>query len=336
MASRPRRDRFPDAVRRLGPGLVFLVALAALATGLSGAFTFISPLVAGVILGAMAVNFVAIPEAWGPGIAFGAKRLLRAGIVLLGLRLSLGDLVEVGPAGLASVVGVVAITFVGTQFIGRYLGVPDRLSLLVATGYAICGASAIAAMDGVIGADEEETAYAVTLVTLFGTLSIFVLPLIASVAGSADPLFGAWVGAAVHDVGQVVATASTRSQEAIESATIVKLTRVVLLAPLVTVMAIRHRQAGSASTGRRQPLLPLFVAGFLGSMALRSSGVLPSSLLEAGAAVEKVLFTIALVGLGAGVRVASMRQLGGRPLVLGSIAWVIVAGVAYLATSIAM
>ena len=171
-------------------------------------FSFISPLVAGVALGALFVNLVAIPAVCVPGVERGSRRLLRIGIVLLGLRLSLGDLAALGVRGLGVVAVVVVVTFFGTQWLARKLGVPKDLGLLVATGYSICGASAIAAMDGVVGADEEETAYAITLVTLCGTLAIFVLPLLGGPLGLSGEAFGSWVGGSVHDVGQVIATAS--------------------------------------------------------------------------------------------------------------------------------
>ena len=165
------------------PGLALLVLIAAGATALSWVVPVISPLVAALALGALVVNLVPIPDHLAPGIAFGGRSLLRLGIVLLGFRLSVGDVARLGLPGLGVVAVVVAGTFFGTQWLGRRLGLSEDLGLLVATGYSICGASAIAAMDGVVHADEEETAYAITLVTLCGTLSIFVLPLIAHAVG---------------------------------------------------------------------------------------------------------------------------------------------------------
>jgi uncharacterized integral membrane protein (TIGR00698 family) len=323
------------------PGLALVVALAAAATWAARVLPGVSPLVAGVALGALVANVVALPDRLAPGVAIAARTLLRAGIVLLGLRLSLGDLAGLGADGLVVVAVVVAITFVGTQWLAARLGIGRDLGLLVATGYSICGASAIAAMDGVVEADEEETAYAITLVTLCGTLSIFVLPVIAELVGLTGAAFGTWVGGAVHDVGQVVATASHGDDAALEAATVVKLTRVVLLAPLVMLVALARRRAaaeGSAVAGsavdatRRPPLLPLFVIGFLAAILVRSAGVLDGGSLSLAADAEKLLLTVALVGLGLGVRVDKMRRLGGRPLLLGVLAWVLVAGTAYVGT----
>lgn len=315
------------------PGLLLVAAVAALAWGASTVVGAVSPLVAGLVLGVVVANTVGVPDAGAEGTRLAARALLRLGIVLLGLRLSLGDLAGLGPDGLVVVAAVVTVTFLGTRWIARRLGVSDDLGLLVATGYSICGASAIAAMDGVVGADEEEVAYAISLVTLCGTLSIVVLPLLASFAGVEGATFGTWVGGAVHDVGQVVATATHGGDDALAAATVVKLTRVVLLAPLVALVAVRARRRMPEAAGeRRPPIVPLFVAGFLAAIVVRSSGVLSDDILDASATVEKILLTGALTALGMGVDVRRLRRLGGRPLVLGMIAWVLVAGSAALGT----
>ena len=324
----------PRPSRGVGPAILVGVAVAAFA--LARVVPFVSPLVAGVALGAVLVNTVSIPAPWLDSIERESRRLLRVGIVLLGLRLSLGDLAALGPRGLVVVAVVVAATFFGTRWLGARLGVPEDLALLVATGYSICGASAIAAMDGVVRAREEETAYAVTLVTLCGTLSIVALPLLAGPFGLHGEAFGAWVGGSVHDVGQVVATASRGSASALAVAMVVKLTRVVLLAPVVAGVAISRRRSGADPVDgvTHPPLLPLFVVGFLAALALRSTGLLPDGALDAGQTIEKLVLTTALVGLGMGVRFDRMRRLGGRPLVLGGLAWVLVAGFGWVATTV--
>lgn len=325
---------------RFVPGLLLVGVLGAIAFVVSTQID-LSPLVVGIALGAIVANVTTLSDAFAPGTAFAARSLLRLGIVLLGLRLSLGDLAGLGADGLIVVAMVVTVTFFGTQWLGRRLGVAPQLGMLVATGYAICGASAIAAVNGVVHADEEETAYAITLVTICGTLSIFVLPAIADVLGLVGAGFGTWVGGSVHDVGQVVATASHGDAAAVEAATVVKLTRVVLLAPLVAMVALSARRRRTASLSaaaadpvvdEHPPLLPLFVVGFLAAIAVRTTGVLSDGVLEVAADVEKWLLTLALVGMGLHVRIARMRLLGARPLALGLLAWILVATTAYLGT----
>jgi uncharacterized integral membrane protein (TIGR00698 family) len=327
-------------VRSVVPGLAVVSVLSVFAFVLAEPSS-LSPLVVGIALGAIVGNVWGVPEVLAAGVGFCARTLLRIGIVVLGLRLSIGDVAGLGADGLLVVAMVVTITFFGTQWIAIRLGVGRDLGLLVATGYSICGASAIAAVNGVVRADEEETAYAITLVTICGTLSIFVLPVVADRVGLVGAEFGTWVGASVHDVGQVVATASTGDAAALEAATVVKLTRVVLLAPLVALVSLSARRrrptslsaaSNAAEVEQHPPLLPLFVVGFLAAMLVRSTGVLGDGVLDVAATLEKVLLTFALVAMGMGVRFAQMRRLGPRPLVLGLMSWVLVAVTAYVGT----
>jgi uncharacterized integral membrane protein (TIGR00698 family) len=312
----------------VGPGLLAAALLAVAARLIGNLAELISPLIVAVALGMIAGNTLGMPFARA-GMRFAASRLLRIGVVLIGLRVALDDLAAIGLPGLVIVVLAVTVTFFGAQWIGRRLGVSDDLSLLIGTGYSICGVSAVAAMNGVIGADEEEAAYAIGLVTLAGSLSIVVLPLLGTVLGMTPVDFGTWVGGAVHDVAQTVATASTKGDEALRAAIVVKLTRVALLAPLVVGVALVRRNRGSASA-RRPPLLPLFVAGFLLMVVIRSTGLIPDSWLAPIRQTEGFLFTVSLVGVGFGVDLGRLRKLGGRPLALGMVAWVLVAGMSYL------
>ena len=306
------------------PGLAFTIAGALLARLIAAPFDAISALVVAVVLGAVAGNVGLVTTRLEPGVTFSAKKILRLGVVLLGLRLSLGDVFDVGGPGLATIIATVTITFFGTQWIGRRLGLGPDLSLLVATGFSICGASAIAAVEGSTDASEEEVAAAIGLVTLFGSMAIVVIPALSSLLGLDDTKFGAWSGASVHDVAQVVATASSRDVAgAVTIAIVVKLTRVVLLAPIVAgVNLARRRDVGGSA-----PILPLFVVGFLAMVALRTTGVLPQGVLDAVKEVENFALAMALVGLGAGVRVDKLRKLGVTPLLLGAISWVLVAAV---------
>ena len=146
----------------------------------------VSPLIIAVALGVIVGNTLEIPRA-RPGMRFAASRLLRIGVVLIGLRVALDDLAAIGLPGLGVVVMAVTVTFFGTQWLGRRMAISPDLSLLIGTGYSICGVSAVAAMNGVIGADEEEAAYAIGLVTLAGSLSIVALPLAWNASSGCHP-----------------------------------------------------------------------------------------------------------------------------------------------------
>ncbi|HEX7276477.1 MAG TPA: putative sulfate exporter family transporter [Acidimicrobiales bacterium] len=316
------------------PGLALVAGGVAVATGVSRLVPSVSPLVVAVVAGAVLTNVGLVPNACRPGTELAARRLLRIGIVLLGLQLAVGDVLRLGAPRLAVVAVVVAATFLGTRWLGSRLGVDPGLSLLIATGFSICGASAVAAMKGVSDADEDDVAFSIGLVTLCGSLAILLLPLVRRPLGLDDGAFGAWVGASVHDVAQVVATAASGGAAALQAAVVVKLTRVVLLAPMVSAVTVRRRRRsdpGVAVEGaRRPPLVPLFVAGFLGAVVLRSTGLLPGGVLDGLRTAETLVLAAALFGLGTGVRLARLRRLGGRPLLLGLAAWVLVASVSYV------
>jgi uncharacterized integral membrane protein (TIGR00698 family) len=321
-------------VRPLLPGLAVAAATAGVAQLLGGLGDAVSSLALAVAFGIVLGNSRRLPETTAPGLTFAAKRVLRLGVVLLGSRLALGEVLAVGAETLVVVLVVVVATLIGTYAFGRSLGLSRELSVLTGTGYAICGASAVAAMREVVEADDDEAAFAVALVTLFGTLAIVVLPLLGGWLALDPTAFGQWVGASVHDVGQVVATAASGGPDALAVAMVVKLTRVLLLGPLVLVVGVlwaRRRHAESAHPADARPtLLPLFVVGFLVAAVVRSLGLLPASVLAALGTAERWAFAVALVGLGAGVRLDRLRRVGRRGVVLGTVAWVAVAGVAYL------
>ncbi|MCU1395036.1 MAG: hypothetical protein JWM34_3464 [Ilumatobacteraceae bacterium] len=321
---------------RFLPGLGVTAIAVTVALIVHGAVDAISPLVIAVGLGAVLANTVGVTATVRPGTQLAAKRLLRVGVVLLGFQLSLGELRALGLPGLGVVAVTVAATFFGTRWAGRKLGLSEGMSLLVATGFSICGASAIAAVEGIADADDDEVAFSVALVTLCGTLAIFVLPTVGHVVGLHGVAYGNWVGASVHDIGQVVAAATPGGAAAVKAAVIVKLTRVVLLAPLVAALSIaRNRRTGSApvAAGHRRPaIVPLFVVGFLAAITIRTTGVLPTHVLDGIKFVQTLLLAAALFGLGCGVDIARLRRVGGRPLLLGLISWALVAGVAFAGT----
>ena len=329
------------------PGLVMAAAVAAIAFILESLVKnntplIVSPLVIAVVLGALISNLGILPEACRIGLGFSARNLLRLGIVLLGLQLSFAQVRELGVPGLALVVIVVAITFTGTQWLGRKMGLSNGLSLLVATGFSICGASAIAAMRPVSDADDDDMAYAIALVTICGTLAIFVLPAVGEMIDFSGVRFGSWVGASVHDVAQTVATAASSNDDAQNASIVVKLTRVMLLAPLVAGVSFTRRRKLSRtyatqpekSHTKLPPIIPLFIVGFIASITINSTFGLPDSLLADVKLFEKSLLAGALVGLGAGVDARKLRRVGSRPLALGLISWVLIATISAIGVAV--
>lgn len=318
----------------LFPGLVAAASLAGAAWWLAS-FGTISTLTVAVVLGMVLGNAPVGIERLRPGVQFAGKHILRVGVVLLGMRLSIGQLGALGLPVIGVIAATVVATFFGTQLLGRRLGVSGPLSLLIATGYSICGASAIAAMESTSDAEEQELAAAIGLVTLAGTIAMFAVPAIGAGLSLTDEQFAIWAGASIHDVAQVVAAGATRGPEVLAAAVVVKLTRVLLLAPLVAGVSVVHQRNERGHAATKPPLIPGFVAGFIFLIAVRSTGLVPDVVVDAVAIVERIVFAVALVGLGAGVRVSRLRQLGGAPLLLGAIAAVVVGGVSLGAVLVA-
>lgn len=321
------------------PGLVAAAAAVVAAAGVHLLVPVVPLLTVCVVLG-IAVGQVPAVRALldgrlAPGIAFSARRLMRIGVVLLGLKLSLVDVAGLGWATFLSTVAVVVLSFAGTWLLGKLFRLPGHEPLLLATGFAICGASAIGAMAGVLKAKNEEQAPPIALVTLCGTLAIFVLPAFWHPLGLDDLEFGHWVGAGVHDVGQVVATAQLAGSGALAVALVVKLTRVLMLAPLVAVAAVVERRRSLPIGSTRPPVLPLFVAGFLAAILVRTFLPVPEAVLMAADTLQTILLAMALFALGAGVNLRRLLTTGWRALAVGLLAWLLIAVLALLAVRLA-
>ena len=278
----------------------------------------ISPLFMSMVLGLILVNTGGWSEKGKEAATFAAKRCLRIGVVLLGFQISIDKFIEVGPRGLLAVVVIVAGVFLGLRFAAKKVGLTDSLSTLIAGGFAICGATAIAAISSTRKSEERDVSYAVAVVALCGTLSVFVIPVLAHLFSLSDATAGAWIGAAVHDVGQVIATASIMGPEALDSAVIVKLTRVVLLIPLILFLSTQNSEKKSLRSAT-----PTFVVAFVICALLVNALPLSDGTITAGKELSKIFLSLGLFGMGLGVRWASIKALGAKPLMVGLSAWVI-------------
>jgi len=320
-------------MRERMPGLAVAASAALIAWLVHLAVPAIPILTAAVALGIVVGQVPALQPALSgrlaPGLQVASRRLLRIGIVLLGLKLSLVDIAGLGWVTILTTVAVVVITFVGTIGLGRALGLPGHQPVLVASGFSICGASAIGAMAATVRAKDEEQAVPIALVTLCGTLAIAVLPALWHPLGLSATGFGHWVGAGVHDVGQVVATAQLAGPAALAVAVVVKLTRVLMLAPMVAITAAVERRRAIEPAGPRPAIVPLFIAGFLAAVLLNTFVPLPDWLLATADQVQTALLATALFALGASIRVTELIHTGWRALVVGLTSWVLVAALAY-------
>ena len=323
----------PGATRPgLVPGLVVTsvgVAASLAAHWLVGA---VGPLTWAVLLGALAANTGLLPDAARPGLRAATRRLLRIGVVLLGFSLPVLSIAALGFPVIGLVVVTLFSTLLATTWFGRRVGLSRPTALLIGTGFAICGASAIAAMEENAEADEDDVAVAVAMVTICGTMAMLVLPLLHGPLGLSTTQYGAWAGASVHEVGQVVAAASPAGAAAVSVAVVVKLTRVLLLAPVVAGVSVlrrrRSRESAEQTSTKLPPLVPLFVLGFLVCVGIRSTGLVPETALTVIEQLQNIALSAALFGMGTGVHVASLARSSGRALGVAAVSTLLVAGVA--------
>ncbi len=294
----------------------------------------ISEIVIALLLGLLIRNIIHLPAQIEAGAKFALNRILRLGIILLGLRLSLQDIAATGLTAIALILFCIAFALGLAFLIGRSLKIPRRLAALIGMGTAVCGNSAIIATAPLIEAKEEELSFAVAMITLFGLIAVIVYPILGHAFAFSDMTFGLWSGTAVNDTSQVVATAASFSDRALDIATIVKLTRNVFLGPLMILMGFIYARATHHSTEqlRMHPVIPWFVIAFIVMSILRTlgiaAGILPQNVdkpetllvsatwLKFADDASKFAILCALTGIGLSTNIASLRRVGWRPFVL--------------------
>ncbi len=297
---------------------------AALSLGLSGLMPLIGPLLWAIILGAAVANSpVRVARRLRP-TGSGVKLMLRLGVAMIGLKLSLGDLMGLGIPGLVVILSTVLATYFGTRWLGRLLKLDSGLVQLIAGGFAICGAAAIAAIQDVVQPHRRDVGLALALVTLFGSAMIVIIPASSQALGLSTQQAAIWAGASIHEVAQVVAAASVIGSAAIAPATIIKLGRVLMLAPIVA-FAGRSRD----KTQRSASPVPWFVVAFLVAVLLATTGLIPSSVLRVTDVITALLLAAGMFGLGAGIAVKELWPVPTRALVLS-------AGATFIAGSVSL
>ncbi|MER5643344.1 putative sulfate exporter family transporter [Streptosporangium sp. NPDC002524] len=243
--------------RALAPGLGAAAGAVVLATAVARIVPGVSAAVVAVVLGVALTNLGGLHRSLAPGLGFASRRVLRLAIVLLGLQIALPELLALGWRALAVVAAGTGVTFAATRWIGGRVGVSPRRSLLIATGVSVCGAAAVAAMHDVADSDDDDVAAAVSVVVLYGSVSIVTLPLLAGALGLTPHQLGLWAGASVHEVAQVAAIGAAAGAGVLATAVAVKLARVVLLAPIVGLTSLSlRRTAPSARHTKTDPASP--------------------------------------------------------------------------------
>ena len=309
--------------RAVAPGVGAAVALAVVARLLTGFLpSIVAEVTVAILLGVIVAALVGTRlEPFDRGLAFTAQRVLRLGIILLGARLSLAEIARIGPPALGLIMITMAASFAVVLLVARLVRVEGRLAVLIAVGSAVCGNTAIVATAPVIGAKARDVAYAVATITLFGTLAVFLYPSIGRALAVDETSFGLWSGVAVHDTSQVIATSAGFGPAALDVATVVKLIRNALMAPLLLLIAAvwaarTPEVSGSVRRGVRRAV-PLFVLGFLALAALRTVGVIGPEGAAALDSVARACILVALAAVGLSIRLVDLRGTSWRPLAVG-------------------
>lgn len=285
----------------------------------------LSPLVIGIVCGMLYGNFLrgSMPQGWSTGVQFTAKKVLRVAVALYGLNISIQQIIEVGMPGVVVSIGVaIGVLALGTWLGTRILGLDRDTSMLTAAGSAICGAAAVLAFESTLRSAPHKSAVAVATVVLFGTISMFLYPILYQSGwlpweGQA---LGIFLGGSIHEVAQVVASASSIDPATTEVATIVKMTRVALLVPLLLVIGLWLQRSASSDNGAKAKLpIPWFAIGFLVFALINSAGVIAPEVLATLRAIDIFLLTMAMTALGVETRFAQMRKAGPKVLLLAAI-----------------
>lgn len=353
--ARPRRLLVRGSPRRsapraaaLLPGLALALAVAAAATAVGRLLPVVGGPVAGIALGVLVAVAVRPGERTRPGVDFAGRRVLQAAVVLLGARLSLGQVLRAGADSLPVTLVTLTVCLVAAQWIGRRLGVLGDLRTLIGVGTGVCGASAIAAVTPVIGAAGAEVAYAVSTIFVFNIAAVLVFPLLGHLLDMDPHAFGTFAGTAVNDMSSVVAVARAYGGDATDQAVVVKLARTLMIVPIcLGLAALARRRAGRAEAegstgagpegeadagsglGRPAPvritrLVPWFLLGFLVLAAAHTAGLLPAAAHGPLGALAGFLITLALSAIGLSTDPARLRRTGPAPLLLGGCLWLVV------------
>lgn len=280
---------------------------------------------------------IAISQIWRPsqrlrpGITFTSKRVLQGSVVVLGLGLSLGQVLTAGGRSLPVLLGTLVLALTMAWLAGRALGLDRDLRTLIGTGTAICGASAIAATDAVIDADEADVSYAIATIFTFNVVAVLLYPTIGHALGLSEHSFGLWAGTAINDVSSVVAASSIYGHAAATYGVIVKLTRTLAIIPIsLTLATLRSRREATQSastTGRRiqlRRIVPMFIVGFLAAVAANTLHLIPHAWGHGLSDLSAWMITAALAAIGLSTDFGHIRRAGLRPIALGGILWVTV------------
>ncbi len=330
-------------------GILFVAIFSAAATYIAGLAPIhalgLSPLVIGIVMGIFYANILHnhIPDAWDTGITFSGKKILRFAIVIYGFRITFQQIMDVGLEGFLVSLIMLSTTFIFGSWLGtKIFGMEKDTSMLTASGASVCGAAAVLATEPVLKAEGHKTAIAVSMVVLFGTISMFLYPVLYSVIiepakgflHMTPSQFGIYVGGTIHEVAQVVAVPFSIPNSPIEmanNAVIVKMTRVIMIAPMLIILGIYLSYSAKKEGGNGNAVklvIPWFAVYFIGVAGFNSFHLIPQNIVNIINSIDTFLLTMAMTALGMGTRFSKFKGLGLAPVytALGMFVWLVIGG----------
>ena len=309
------------------PGVLLSFGIAAVSIFLGGLFPLIGSSVLAIVSGIVLNNSMKLPAIFQEGLSFSGKKLLQYSIIFLGFSMSIGQVSQTGISSLRISLITILIAFLAAYLAGRFFKMNRVLTILIGFGTAICGGSAIAAASPILEADEEEIALSISTIFFFNILAVFIFPFLGHLLQMSDAFFGTWAGTAINDTSSVVAAGYTYSQSAGDLATIVKLSRALMIVPACLLFAayryIKSKQ--SAQKTNLKQIFPWFIAWFVLASLVSSLGFLPAAIIPYTKFISQWLMAMALAAIGAKVSFKQFKQAGAAPLLTGAFAWFCVA-----------
>jgi uncharacterized integral membrane protein (TIGR00698 family) len=310
-----------------GLALAGLIAAAGIAIAKVPAVSHlgISALTLAIVLGIALGNtvFPRIAPFSATGVDFAKARLLRLGIILYGFHITFQDIAQIGWAGVVIDVLVIGATFtLAVQLGTRVFGLDRQTAMLIGAGSSICGAAAVLAAEPVVRGQAHKVSVAVATVVIFGTVGMFVYPLLYPYLGLSETAYGLYAGSTIHEVAQVVVAGRAVGEHAASYAVIEKMLRVMMLAPFLVILSSRIGDEGEAAAGKRKITIPWFAVLFIVAAGFNSLHLLPAAVVEAILAVDTVLLAMAMAALGLRTHIGAIHHAGTKPILLASILFV--------------
>ena len=319
-------------VKKYLPGILLSFGIAAVSIFLGSLLPLIGSSVLAIVLGIVLNNSMKLPAAFQEGLSYSGKKLLQYSIIFLGFSMSIGQVSETGLSSLRISLITILIAFLAAYLVGRFFKMNRVLTILIGFGTAICGGSAIAAVAPVIGAKDRDVVISIATIFLFNVLAVFIFPFLGHTWGMTDTGFGMWAGTAINDTSSVVAAGYAYSAEAGAYATIVKLTRTLMIVPVCLFFALMMMRGaqGSAAGFSLKRIFPMFVLYFIVACLINTSGILPAAAAHTLGTLGKFAIVLAMSALGLNTDLAALLRNGLRPLALGMVCWIAVAGTSLL------